>query len=572
MKNRILIVFTLLLMSRLLMAADPDKLWFACQEGKKPWSAYVKKYAPDYMAYQALVRELKPAMQRGRWDVALEMAQQYSKKFGDAYYYQDLIRVLSDNQTTAHAPVMLPTTINRYQSSEYGPTLTVDEQSLYFVGKGRPDNFGREDIYVSHRCRDGHWQQAEIVPVLSHPDSNDAPESIHGRTMYLFRNGRVCISQHTRRGWTQPEVLPEHMVISGWQSDVMITADGQHLLMACNTNPDYHHKPSVNIYVCHRTRGGWSEPQDIGPIVNSEFEDRSPYMHPDGRTMYFCSAGHGTLGGLDVFVTRRIGDSWTQWTTPRNIGRIVNTPNNECWYKITNDGRHAYFSQVSGGVYNIYEQELEGDMLPERMVTVLGHLLDEQGEVVDGTIRWENLGTGKTIGQIEADPVDGMYAVTVPVGAQYGYWVNHPDYYPLSESVTITADDTARYVWRDITLVSYQQMLHDSTPVQLNNIFFRTGSAELLAESYPELDRLVDVMHRIGKPIEIMGHTDNTGTNELNMRLSRDRAEAVRNYLVQHGCRADMITATGYGSTIPVADNNTPEGRAQNRRVEMRLR
>lgn len=571
MNRRLVLTVCFLTSVMLLRAADPEKLWQQCEAGKKPWAAYIKKYATDYSAYQALIKEIKPSLQRQQWQAAYNTALTYQKVLGDTYYYRDLLRVLSDT-TVTKAPVMLSDAINRPRSSEYGPTLSVDEQSLYFVGKGRPDNIGHEDIYVSHRDKDGQWQHATIVPGLSHPATNDAPESVHGRTMYMFREGKVGISRKTAKGWSLLSPLPDHMILSSWQSDVMITADGQHLLMAAMTRRPYDKEGSVNIYVCHRQQDGtWSNPEDLGPTINTVGIDRSPYMHPDGKTLYFCSDHHGTLGGLDVFVTKRVGDKWNEWTTPRNIGRMVNTPQNECWYKITNDGRHALYAQMAQGQYNIWEQELVGDMLPSRVVTVLGHLRNDQGEVVEATIHWENLTGGSPIGVLEVDPEDGMYAVTVPVGAEYGYWIDHEDYYPLSESITVGADDTARYVWRDITLVSYEQMVQDSTPVQLNNIFFRTGSAELLPASYAELDRLAGVVKHVEEHVEILGHTDNTGTDEGNMRLSRERAEAVRRYLIDHGCSAQKITATGYGSTKPVADNNTAEGRALNRRVEFRL-
>jgi len=551
------------------LATSPDKLWQQCIEGKKAWSVYVQKYAPDYSAYQAMVREIKENIDQQQYDLALEKIRHYENLFGDDPCYQDLKRILSD--TTQHqTPTLLPGTINQNESEEYGGTLTPDERKLYFVVKGRRDNIGIEDIYLSRQDSSHSWTKAIPVRELCKVEGYRAPMAVHGRTMYLFDNGKILTSKLSNRGWGKPMPLPKHMMLSGWQGDVMITADGRTMFFVAVTRLDHQTYPCQNIYICHRKKNGqWPTPMPLGPEIN-QGNTRSPYMHPDGETFYFCSDAHSTIGGMDVFCCKKTGDDWNHWTSPTNLGTAVNSTGNECWYKISNNGRYALYAQKKDGQYDIYRQELPTDAQANATITIIGHLLNEEGQPVDATIYWQDLNSTDTIGEIEADPQDGSYAVVVPRGRNYGYWVSHPDYYPISETMEAVADEND-VVEQDIALVSYQRLIEKEIPIRINNIFFAVGSAELQESSYPELQRLVGIVQQMGVGIEISGHTDNTGNDALNQELSQKRAEEVRRYLISHGCKEDQITAVGYGSSRPVADNESEEGRRENRRVEMRV-
>ena len=270
--------------------------------------------------------------------------------------------------------VLLPSTVNTTTGEEYGPTLTMDDNTLYFVGLNRGEPNMTEDIFVSRRDKKtGEWSTAQIVPGLSSPHRNEAPTSVSGdgRTMLVFVEGRMCFSVRGPQGWSEPRPLPRHLQLGNWQADAMITADGKALLFAANYPDESEEKPSLNFFVSERTEQGWGTPYSIGPTINTAGMERSPFLHPDMKTLYFSSNREGTLGELDVWVSRRLGDScWNCWSEPENLGPDINTTGRDCWYKISADGKTAYYAQKNGRRHDIYCVELPEDKRPEP-ITVL---------------------------------------------------------------------------------------------------------------------------------------------------------------------------------------------------------
>ncbi len=391
--------------------------------------------------------------------------------------------------TTADSiqPQLLPNTVNTEIGEEYGPTLTLDDNTLYFVGLNRSESNVSEDIFISRRDRrTGEWSRAMIVPGLSNPYRNEAPTSVSGdgRLMLVFVEGRMCFSQRGAQGWTEPRPLPAYMQLGNWQADAMIAADGSALLFAANYPAEGEEKPSLNIFVSERdAQGRWGKPYSIGSVINTSGMERSPFLHPDMKTLYFSSNREGTLGDLDVWVSRRLSDTcWNCWSEPENLGEQINTPGRDCWYKISADGKTAYYAQKSGRKHDIYRITLPEDKRPEQ-ITVL----------------------------------------------------------KANEAVAI------------------------------NNLLFETGSDVIMEVSLPELKRIATFVSTYGYKVRLAGHTDNIGQPEANKALSQARAESVRRQLIAFGCMPEKISAFGYGDTQPVADNNTEEGRQQNRRVEITI-
>ena len=385
------------------------------------------------------------------------------------------------------APQLLPFTVNTEIGEEYGPTLTIDDNTLYFVGLNRGETNITEDIFVSHRDRKtGEWSTAQLVPGLNSPYRNEAPTSISGdgRMMLIFVEGRMCFSVRTGNGWSEPRALPRHLQLGNWQADAMITADGKALLFAANYPAEGENKPSLNIFVSERDeKGGFGQPYSIGKIINTTGMERSPFLHPDMKTLYFSSDREGTTGDLDVWVSRRLSDTcWNCWSEPENLGETINTTGRDCWYKISTDGKTAYFARKNGRKQDIYTIALPEDKRPEN-ITVL-----------------------KT-----------------------------------------------------------------NEPMAIENLLFETGKATILPSSLPELKRIADFVNTYGYKVRLAGHTDNVGKPEDNKTLSLDRANAVRQQLIEYGCDPQYISAFGYGDTKPVAPNDTEEGRQRNRRVEITL-
>ena len=400
-----------------------------------------------------------------------------------------LIVLIFCSFTTADSiqPQILPNTINTAIGEEYGPTLTIDDNTLYFVGLNRGETNMSEDIFVSRRDkRTGEWSSAQIVPALSTPYRNEAPTSVSGdgKTMLLFVEGRMCFSQRGPYGWTEPRPLPSYLQLGNWQADAQISADGSVLLFAANYPAEGEERASLNIFVSERDeQGRWGKPYSIGSVINTSGMERSPFLHPDMKTLYFSSDKEGTIGDLDVWVTRRLSDTcWTCWSEPENLGPQINTTGRDCWYKISTDGKSAYYAQKNGRRHDIYSITLPEDKRPE--------------------------------------------------------------------PITVLAANEA---------------------VAINNLLFETGSDVIMPSSLPELKRIAMFIATYGYKVRLAGHTDNVGQPEANKTLSQARAEAVKRQLVEYGCAAESIKAFGYGDLKPVASNETEEGRAQNRRVEITL-
>ena len=384
-------------------------------------------------------------------------------------------------------PQILPHTVNSSEGEEYGPTLTIDDNTLYFVGLNREDGSYSEDIYVSRRDpRTREWTAARRIPELSEPYRNEAPTSLSGdgRTMLLFVEGKMCFSLKGPHGWSAPKPLPQYLQLGNWQADGQISADGAALLFAANCPADDEEQASLNIFVSERDeQGRWGKPYSVGSVINTAGMERSPFLHPDMKTLYFSSDREGTLGELDVWVTRRLSDTcWNCWSEPENLGPKINTAGRDCWYKISADGRTAYYAQKSGRRHDIYCVELPEDKRPE--------------------------------------------------------------------SITVLKTNEA---------------------VAINNLLFETAKSVILPTSLPELKRIATFVATYGYKVRLAGHTDNIGSAEENKRLSQERAEAVRAQLIEFGCDPAAIKAFGYGDTKPVASNESEEGRALNRRVEITL-
>lgn len=269
----------------------------------------------------------------------------------------------------------LPTTVNTAIGEEYGPTLTVDDNTLYFVGLNRGETNITEDIFVSRRdTKTGEWSAAQPVQGLSNPYRNEAPTSVSGdgRTMLLFVEGRMCFSQRGPYGWSEPRPLPSYLQLGNWQADAQISADGSVLLFAANYPAEGEEKASLNIFVSEMDeQGRWSQPYSIGAVINTTGMERSPFLHPDMKTLYFSSDRDGTYGDLDVWISHRLGDTcWNCWSEPENLGAEINTTGRDCWYKISTDGKTAYYAQKSGRKHDIYHVALPEDKRPEE-ITVL---------------------------------------------------------------------------------------------------------------------------------------------------------------------------------------------------------
>jgi outer membrane protein OmpA-like peptidoglycan-associated protein len=329
-----------------------------------------------------------------------------------------------------------------------------------------------------------------------------------------------------------------------------------------------------DIFVSFASKDGktWTTPHNLGPIINTKKPEFAPFLAADGKTLYFASEGHGGYGKSDIFYAKRLDNTWTNWTKPRNLGPSVNSPDFDAYYVVSAAGEDAYLVSTRNGTdgsKDIFRISLKPQFKPEVVTLVRGQVLDASTKKpVPATIRYENLLTGEEIGVAETNPVDGTYTIVLPSGIQYGYRAEAPNYLAEADNLDVTDRQKYSEVTQDLFLVPFAV----GQTIKLNNIFFAQSKFFLRENSFPELQRLVRTLKDYPKvEIKLEGHTDNQGDPALNVKLSQDRVSEVKKYLVQKGINSARITTEGFGATRPVASNDKEETRKLNRRVEFRI-
>jgi len=470
-------------------------------------------------------------------------------------------------------------------NSEYDevlPVISPDAKTLFFVRKDHPENTGRDrrdDIWYSELQPDGTWSKARnIGPPLNTDGFNFVCAVMPDNNALLLGNRympdgsqRQGLSMTFRDGdaWSFPVNLQiENIRNLSDLSEYTMSPDGKVIVMSLLRADSIGGR---DLYVSFRRADDtWTEPQNMGPSINSEYQDITPFIAADGVTLYFSSDRPGGFGSNDVYMTRREDHSWKKWSRPRNLGYPINTPGWDAYYTIPASGEHAYFVSTSEGYgkSDIFRIALPEDARPIPVMLVSGRVRDPMGKVVPAKISYERLKDGAEIGTAVTDPKTGDYTIALPMGYEYGFHALAEGHYPISEYLDLTKLGSYDEVERDLVLAP----LTRGSSIRLNNIFFDFDSDVLRDESKPELARLANFLaQRKTMIIHIDGHTDDVGGHEYNIRLSRRRAQAVVRYLSAHRISDIRLIPRGFGKNRPVASNETDEGRQLNRRVEFTI-
>jgi outer membrane protein OmpA-like peptidoglycan-associated protein len=315
--------------------------------------------------------------------------------------------------------------------------------------------------------------------------------------------------------------------------------------------------------------GRWSEPENLGAGINTAGDDQCPFIHADNQTLYFTSNGWQGYGGNDLFVARKgLGGNWSK---PMNLGYPINTIDDEGTLFIAANGKTAYYasdrSDTKGGL-DIYSFELRQDIRPVKTLWVKGTVTDKKtGAGLPSLVELTDLATKQTINLVATDK-NGHYFMTLPVGKDYAFSVNQKGYLFYSDNFLMAGLSPDSTYEKNIAL----QPIEVNASIILKNVFFDVNKFDLKPESQVEMDKLVQLLRENPSlKIEISGHTDNVGKPADNLTLSNNRAKSVVTYLLSKNIPAARLVAKGYGETKPIADNKTEEGRALNRRTEMKV-
>jgi outer membrane protein OmpA-like peptidoglycan-associated protein len=550
------------------------------------YEAYIVKAGKrKQIAFNVLQRLLTPSISVKNWKKSLEILNKFAGYFPvDDARIKSLKEILEAPKLDVEIKKIEGDSINT-SSNEYIPVISGDESKLFFCAYSRSDGMGLEDIFVAEKKK-GVWQKPKPLKELNTIDGYEAPLSVSsdGSILIFFRNRQLFYSTLGEKGWGIPKKIGETINSQYWQGEAQISSDGNVLLFvsdrpggqglyhSANENYAGGSFGNVDMYAAFRVGDDWSEPVNLGPTLNTPFCERGLFLHPDMKTLYFSSDGLGGLGGLDIFKTTRLNDStWTDWSEPINLGKDINTVFDDWGYKISTSGERAYFAAREVLNYDLYIMNMPQKLRPQKIATINGRIVNSAGTPLAATIRWEDLVTGKLIGKAETDPKDGKFFLVVPLGRHYGCFVEKENYFPSSVAFDLRTQKESVDYSQEIVLESIQEM-NDGRPIRMNNLFFDTDAFALKSESYPELNRIAKLLLAHGGiTVEIGGHTDNTGDSAHNDKLSLDRSNAVKVYLVSRGLKDSQLVVKGYGSSVPLVANTNSANRAQNRRVELKV-
>lgn len=542
------------------------------EDQKAVYTTFIQTLAPKYQAFIALQKMIGPAVKAKRWEEAKNIVLDFAPYFGENHpLINDMLHILDASEYGLKA-----TPLNAFvntESGEYAPVLSFDERLLFFCRR----NNGSENIYFSKWLNED-WSIPIPAKPLDKAFVNEAPLSISadGSMLVLFEDGEVHYSTRKIPGWSRPLRFFADNSGTQWQGGTVISADQKVTIFAARRDDvvGLLRQDNIDLFIRYRQNDGqWGPPINLGTTINTPFEDRSPFLHPDMRTLYFSSRGHGGLGSLDVYKTTRIGDSWTEWTKPVNLGKEINTPLRDWGYRITTNGETAYFAvDINGKSEDLFSIPMPDHLRPEKVSTLKGKIVDSKGTPLDVELIIEDLDTGEEIATVKPDPESGDFFITLPSGRRYAYRVNGEDYFPVSDHLDLRAKDDRVDQQKEIVVPSVEEMVAQEMTIALNNLFFDYDKYKIQAASYQELNRVADLIKKHGLAIEIAGHTDNQGDADYNLLLSKQRANAVKAYLVDRGCFSESIQTIGFGMTEPIATNDNEEGRSKNRRVEVRIK
>ena len=470
------------------------------------------------------------------------------------------------------APYNLGDSINTNES-EYFPSMPVDGRTLIFTR--RLNNYN-EDFFASHKI-DTTWGKAFRLNGSINTPQNEGAQSISQDGNWLVFTGcnrpdgfgscDLYISYQTNEGWSEAINLGGKINSDQWDSQPCLSPDKRDLYFSSRRFGGY---GGSDLYVSHLgPTGKWSEPENLGPQINTAGDETSPFIHADNQTLYFASTGLQGYGEEDLFLVRKGNDG--KWGQPENLGYPINTISHEGTLFIASDGRTAYYasdrSDTKGGL-DIYQFELREDIRPARTLWVKGKVYDKNTSTgLPSTVELIDLASRQTISRVQTDET-GNYMITLPVGKDYAFNVARRGYLFYSDNYSLKDRSPDSTYNKDIPL----QPLAINATIVLRNIFFDFNKYELKPESQVELDKVVQLLQENPTvKIQIEGYTDNVGKATDNQKLSENRAKAVVSYLNSKGISLARLIAKGFGANQPVAPNSTEQGRAQNRRTELKI-
>lgn len=496
---------------------------------------------------------------------------------------------------------------------EYSPVISADESVMYFTsrrdnttggGLSVVDEKYYEDIYRAGRDPKEIWGNVTNINAPVNTESNDATVNLSpdGQRLLIYkdskRGGDIYESVLKGSEWSKPIPLSSSVNTPFYETHASYSFDGRILYFVSN-KPEGSYG-GKDIYYCYiDDKGNLSQPFNIGPDINTPYDEDGVFAHPDGKTLYFASQGHNSMGGYDFFKsTYKDG----KWNAPENLGYPINSADDDVFFVVSADSRHAYFSSFKGdgfGEKDIYRLTFLGEekqfvintednLLSSLDATVSQKLIEQtidvptgeltilKGTIFDkitkkplaGTIEIADIDQGEVVSTFPSNSATGKYLVSLPSGRNYAVTASAPNYLFMSENFNIPKATGYQEIEKDFPL----DRIDVGRKIVLKNIFFDFNKYTLRDISTTELERLTKLLTTYPKlKIEISGHTDNVGSETYNKTLSENRAKVVVDYLISKGIDKTRLVYKGYGFSQPIASNDSDGGRQLNRRTEFKV-
>ena len=477
------------------------------------------------------------------------------------------------NASYVFAPKNLGDSVNS-SSSEYYPSVTVTDDALVFT---RRTGNAREDFLLSAiNSKDCFNKAAPLDGDINlEPRKGAITVSQDGDWLFFaadiagagIGDFDIYKSVYTPSGWSEQENLGDSINTDFWESSPAISPDKRALYFSSTRPGGY---GGADLYVSYlKPNGRWTEAVNMGPTINTAGDEMAPFIHADNQTLYFTSDGLPGYGGSDLFVLKKLPNG--QWGIPENMGYPINTIENEGSLAVAADGYTAYYAsdrEDSRGGLDIYSFTLPTHARPFKTIYVKGvvtDLISKKG--LPANLELTDNASGTLINKVQTDEL-GHYFITLPEGKDYTFTVNRKGYLFYSSAYALSgAAPDSTYV-NNIAL----EPIKLATSFVFTQVLFDNNSFALLPASLPELNKLLQILEENpSMHIQISGYTDNIGKASDNLILSTNRAKSIVNYLSGKGIATERLSYKGFGSDNPIATNETPEGRALNRRTSFTI-
>ena len=501
---------------------------------------------------------------------------------------------------------------------DYSPLISADESTMIITSRRENTTGGErdprsyqyyEDIYISHKKSDDKWEPVKNIGKPLNTPEHDATVGLSpdGQQLFIFNSnngGDIFVCKLKGDSWSKPKSISKYINTEYTETSASFSFSGNTVYFT-STRPeddfDVKSKGGREMFYSEKDKKGrWGKVHNLSSVINSQYDEEGIFMHPDGRTLYFSSNGHNTMGGYDIFKSTL--DDNGNWTKPINLGCPINTPDDDVFFVMAGSGRTGYYSSVRKagmGGEDIYKITFLGPEKPlvqgneDNLIASMANPVDET--VIEKTVELKTVRLtilkGIVLDAITKQPLEaeieivdneldeivftsssnastGKFLVSLPSGKNYGIAVKKEKYLFHSENINVPAATNYQEINKTIILAK----MDVGSKIILKNIFFDYGKSTLRPASFPELDRLNTLLSEYSSiKIEISGHTDSKGSQVFNQKLSENRAKAVVDYLIKKGIKQDRLTYVGKDFQEPIATNDTEEGRQENRRVEFKV-